>query len=216
LAPPVADRLEGLSQALELPLDVVLRLAARHEPLLLAPPAQLRQRLEVLARQALRLEPQDAAAALEAAPDLLTWPVPRLEAAAEAMWAVLGARGLQPAAVLQARPDLLAQSPVTVAAKLDALPAILGLSGRAARQLVSRRPDLLRRSSDQLRRRCATGGVFGPRARPRRPSWSHIAMELAPTRASPSPLRPRPALAPPGTPSCSRCSTSRSPSWRSC
>lgn len=149
----VASRLERLSTALDLPLDTVLRLAARHEPLLAVDPATLRRRLSVLSQQALRLPPHAAAAALAASPELLTWPAARLAAAADAMWAALATRGLAPAAVLQARPDLLTQSAATIAAKLDTLPQLLGMSSRAVRALVSRRPELLRRSPEQLRSR---------------------------------------------------------------
>jgi hypothetical protein len=199
-ATSVAARLEGLSEALDLPLDVVLSLAARHEPLLLASPPQLRARLSVLSQQALRLPPRDAAAALTAAPELLAWPAPRLAVAAEAMCAVLSSRGLQPAPMLQARPDLLAQSPITVASKLDALPAALGLSARAARQLVSRRPELLRRSSDQLRRRCVGGRPEPPRRalqHLRTPPWASPlhASSIAARPASPSPPAPPPRYA---------------------
>lgn len=134
-------------------MNLLLRLAARHEPLLAVPPSQLRLRLLILSQQALGLPMHDAAAALAAAPELLSWSAARLAAAAEAMRAVLSARGLQPSAILRARPDLLTQSAITVGAKLDALPSVLGLSSRVARQLVSRRPDLLRRSPEQLRAR---------------------------------------------------------------
>jgi hypothetical protein len=149
----VIERLEQFSAALDLPMDLVLSLVSRHEPLLAVPPPQLRRRLAIISQQALRLPVQDTAEALAAAPQLLAWPELRLEAAAQGMWAALAARGLQPSAVLRARPDLLTQAPATVAAKLDALPALLGLSARAARQLIGRRPDLLRRSPKQLQRR---------------------------------------------------------------
>lgn len=149
------SRLEGIAECLELPLDLIVPMVARYEPLLLQQPQELPARLQLLSA-ALQLPPSTAAELLAtAAPQLLATPLRKLQSNLGQLARVLSSRGLKPAEILQDRPDLLCQSPASVALKLEELPGALGMSRQLVRQLISRCPQLLRRSVSTIQHRCA-------------------------------------------------------------
>jgi hypothetical protein len=151
--PAVTSRLQDMASCLELPLDLVVPLVARHEPLLLQPLQQLPARLSLLS-SALQLPPRNAAELLAAsAPQLLATPLHKLQSNLAQLQRVLTSRGLDANELLQERPDLLAQSPASIEAKLEQLPRALGMSRQHVRQLVGECPQLLRRSVSTLAHR---------------------------------------------------------------
>jgi hypothetical protein len=153
VCPAVTNRLQDMASSLELPLDLLVPLVARHEPLLLQPLQQLPPRLSFLA-SALQLPPRNAAELLSAtAPQLLATPLVKLQSNLSQLQQVLSSRGLDAIELLQERPDLLAQSPASVEAKLEQLPRALGMSRQHVRQLVAECPQLLRRSVATLQQR---------------------------------------------------------------
>ncbi|KAF6261727.1 hypothetical protein COO60DRAFT_733722 [Scenedesmus sp. NREL 46B-D3] len=149
----VTSRLQDMASCLELPLDVLVPLVARHEPLLLQPLQQLPPRLSLLS-SVLQLPPRNAAELLAAAaPQLLATPLQKLQSNLVQLQRVLSSRGLDANELLQERPDLLAQSPASIEAKLEQLPRALGMSRQHVRQLVAESPQLLRRSVSTLQHR---------------------------------------------------------------
>lgn len=142
-----------MATCLELPLDLVVPMVARHEPLLLQPLQQLPPRLSFLS-SALQLPPRNAAELLaSSSPQLLATPLQKLQSNLTRLQRVLGSRGLDAVELLQERPDLLAQSPASIEAKLERLPGALSMSRQHVRQLVAECPQLLRRSVSTLAQR---------------------------------------------------------------
>ncbi|WIA40140.1 hypothetical protein OEZ86_013539 [Tetradesmus obliquus] len=149
----VTTRLQDMATCLELPLDLVVPMVARHEPLLLQPLQQLPPRLSFLS-SALQLPPRNAAELLaSSSPQLLATPLQKLQSNLTQLQRVLGSRGLDAVELLQERPDLLAQSPASIEAKLERLPGALSMSRQHVRQLVAECPQLLRRSVSTLAQR---------------------------------------------------------------